>query len=53
MSNNVSNLFDSAEFALAEYATLLDGPTNDQANIDALEDAGMSQRQAEEFAVLG
>ena len=43
-------LYDSSSLALAAYATLTSGPTNAQQRRAALEAAGMSAKQAEEFA---
>ena len=48
MTVQVNNLFNNAELALAAYATLVKGPTSNQ--IVELTRAGMSQKQAEEFA---
>ena len=44
------NYFDLAELALAAYANLTPGVTDDPARRDALGAAGLSAKQAEEFA---
>jgi len=46
----IDELLDSAELALASYGVFGHGATNDPVVIDALGAAGMSTKQAEEFA---
>jgi Ca2+-binding RTX toxin-like protein len=51
MKMSMEALYNNAELALAAYADLDDSKsTADEANIDALIDAGMSNKQAQEFA---
>lgn len=47
---NINFLFNQAELSFAAYASLSSGNTDQKPQIDALTDAGMSQKQAEEFA---
>jgi hypothetical protein len=48
--SNISQIFDTSELALAAYANLTPGVTNDSVRREALVAAGMSAKQAEEFA---
>jgi len=48
MTDGINNLFNNAELSLAAYADLVSGPISGQ--IDDLIDAGMSNKQATEFA---
>jgi len=49
---NAVDLFENAELALAAYANLLSGATNSDPNQQALIKAGMSIKQADEFAKI-
>ena len=49
MNQNSLSLFNSAELAFAAYATLVNGPTEDQ--IDLLVAAEMSRTQAKQFVL--
>jgi len=51
MSESIQTIYSNAELALASYATLAsNSPTSQGSNIDALKQAGLSAKQAEEFA---
>lgn len=51
MTTAINELFDNAELSLAAYSNLQNGSTATSANKQALKDAGMTEKQADEFAV--
>ena len=50
MNENIQTVFSNSELALASYASLSNGLTKTESNVKALEGAGLSATQAEEFA---